>query len=51
MIPRVIPRGGVLNGELYALRLQKLIYLHLSTDCFMNIFLQSKYDMVQSTVL
>ena len=27
-----ITRGKVLNGELYAQRLQKLIYLHLSTD-------------------
>ena len=32
-----ITRGRVLNGELYAHRLQKLIYLHLSTDCFMKI--------------
>ena len=29
-----ITRGRVLNGELYAQRLQKLIYLHLSKDCF-----------------
>ena len=36
-----ITRGGVLNGELkYALRLQKLIYLHLPTDCFMKISVQ-----------
>ena len=27
----------VLNGELYAQRFQKLIYLHLFTDCFMKI--------------
>ena len=25
------------NGELYAQRLLKLVYLHLSTDCFMKI--------------
>ena len=35
-----ITRGRVLNGELYALRLQMLIYLHLSTNCFMKISLQ-----------
>ena len=35
-----IPRGRVLNKELYVQRLQKLIYLHLVTDCFMKIFLQ-----------
>ena len=29
------------NGELYAQGVQKLIYLHLLTDCFMNISLQS----------
>ena len=29
-----ITRGGVLNGELYVQRFQKLIYLHLFTDCF-----------------
>ena len=34
-----ISRGRVLNGELYAQRLQKLIYLHLSTGCFMKISL------------
>ena len=27
--------GRVLNGELHAQRLQKLIYLYLFTDCFM----------------
>ena len=27
----------MLNGELYAQRLQKLSYLHLFTDCFMTI--------------
>ena len=36
-----ITRGRVLNGELYAQRLQKLIYLHLPTYCFMKISLQS----------
>ena len=36
-----ITNGRVLNEELYAERLQKLIYLHLLTGCFMNIFLQS----------
>ena len=34
-------RGRVLNGELYAQILQKLIYLHLFTNCFMKISLQS----------
>ena len=33
--------SGMLNGELYAQRLQKLIYLYLFTDCFMKISLQS----------
>ena len=28
-----ITRGRVLNGELYTQGLQKLIYLHLFTDC------------------
>ena len=36
-----LTRGGVLNGELYAQRLQKSIYLLLFTDCFMKICLQS----------
>ena len=36
-----ITRGRVLSGELYAQRLQKLIYLYLFTDCFMKISLQS----------
>ena len=31
--------GRVLNAELYAQRLQKLIYLHLSTACFIKISL------------
>ena len=30
-------RGRVLSGELYAQILQKWIYLHLPTDCFMKI--------------
>ena len=30
-----IARDRVLYGKLYAQRLQKLIYLHLVTDCFM----------------
>ena len=29
--------GRVLNGELYAQRFENLIYLHLSTDCFMKL--------------
>ena len=28
-----VKRGRVLSGELYTQRLQKLIYLYLSTDC------------------
>ena len=36
-----ITRCRVLNVELYAQRLQKLIYLHLFTDCFMKISIQS----------
>ena len=36
-----ITHGRVLNEELSAQRLQKLIYLHLSTDCFMKISLHS----------
>ena len=32
-----ITRGRVLNGELYVQRLQKLIYLHIFTDCFILI--------------
>ena len=35
-----ITRGRVLNGEISTQRLQKLIYLYLSTDCFMKISLQ-----------
>ena len=36
-----ITSGRVLNGEFYAQILQKLIYLHLLTGCFMKISLQS----------
>ena len=36
-----IMHGRMLNGERYAQRFQKLIYLHLFTDCFMKISLQS----------
>ena len=36
-----IASGRVVNWELYAQRLQKLIYLHLLTGCFMKISLQS----------
>ena len=32
-----ITQGKVLNGELYARRFQKSVYLHLFTDCFMKI--------------
>ena len=35
-----ISRGRVLSGELYAKILQKLICLHLFTDCFMKMSLQ-----------
>ena len=35
-----IASGRVLNGELYAQILQKLIYLHLLTGCFMKLSLQ-----------
>ena len=36
-----IERGGMINGELYAQRFQKLICLHLFTDCLMKISPQS----------
>ena len=38
-----ITHNRVLSGDLYAQRLQKLIYLYLfiTTDCFMKISLQS----------
>ena len=39
-----ITLGRVLNGELYAQGLQKLIYLHLSTDCVMKISVHSLGD-------
>ena len=39
-----ITRGRVLNGELYAQRLQKLIYQRLFTDCFIKISLQSSEE-------
>ena len=41
-----ITRGRVLSGELYAQRLQKLIYLYLFTDCFMKISLQSSEQII-----
>ena len=31
-----ITHGRLLKGELYAQKFQKLIYLHLFTDCFMK---------------
>ena len=39
-----ITRGRVLIEELYTYRLQKLIYLHLSADCFMKISLSIPRD-------
>ena len=36
-----IIRGRMLDGEPFAQRFQKLIYLHLFTDCFMTISPQS----------
>ena len=36
-----ITRDSMPNGELYAQRFRKLIYLHLFTDCFMKISPQS----------
>ena len=36
-----ITHGRVLNGDFYAQRFQNLIYLHLFTDCFMTISIQS----------
>ena len=41
-----ITSGRVLNGELYAQRLQKLTYLYLLTGCFMKISLQSSEQSV-----
>ena len=46
-----ITRGRVLNGELYAQRLQKLIYLHLFTDCFMKISLQTSEQISEQILL
>ena len=36
-----ITSGRVLNGELYTQRIQELIDLYLSTDCFVKISLYS----------
>ena len=36
-----ITRGRVFYGDLYAQRFQKLIYLHLLTDCLIKISPQS----------
>ena len=41
-----ITRDRVLNGMLYAQRLQKLIYLYLCTDGFMKISLQSQEQII-----
>ena len=43
-------RGRMLNGELYAQRFQKLIYLHLFTECFVKISLQSLWQIHTNTV-
>ena len=45
-----ITHGRVLNGELYAQRFQNLIYVHLFTDCFMNISPQSS-ELIQLLTL
>ena len=45
-----IMHGRVLNGELYAHKLQKLIYVHLFTDCVMKISLQSLEQTYSSCV-
>ena len=46
-----ITSGRVLNGELYAQILHKLIYLYLLTGCFMKISLQSsKQNLVANVV-
>ena len=37
--------GRALNRELYAQKLQTWIHLHLSTDCFMKISLQSRLEL------
>ena len=44
-----ITRVSVVNGELYAQRFHKLIYLHLITDCFMN-FSPQFLESLQSSV-
>ena len=41
-----ITRGRVHNGELNTQRLQKLIYLCLSTECFMTISLHSSGQII-----
>ena len=41
-----ITSGRVLNGELSAQRLQKLIYLHLLTGCFMISLQSSEQNVV-----
>ena len=43
-----ITRSWFFNGELYAQRLQKLVYLHLVTNCFMEISLQSSKQILQN---
>ena len=45
-----ITRGRMLNGELYAQRFQKLIYMHLFTDYFMKISPQSS-EQIQLPIL
>ena len=47
-----ITRGRVLNGEPYAQRFQKFIYLHLFTDCLMKILLnrRNKYSTFVSMI-
>ena len=46
-----ITHGRVFIAELYAQRLQKLIYLHLLTDCFMKISLPSSEQTYRLYVL
>ena len=41
----------MLNGELYAQGLQKLIYLYLFKDCFMKISLQSSQQIIVIIVI
>ena len=45
-----ITHGRVLNGELYAQRFQKLIYLHLFIDCVMNLSPQASEQIQFRTV-